>query len=281
MAERTDPAGRGISVLITLLNDPRVVRTLASLAQQELKPSEVLVADGGSSDGSAEAARRFDLPGLRVVKLPGSVAATRNRALDLLSGETVAFLDADEVAPPHWLRELTGPIVRGDADFTGGPTRPLGPARSAAEAYVNAFDEWFYRELVPRDITMLPMGNSAWRTDLLRSIGGFDERLALGGEDYDVNLRAIRAGYRGLFVPGAWVYHDQSRLDTPRKVIRRRYRYSAGATMAYIKNGVLLQKMGSAARAARGFHHPLEDLSRLIMPIALVHGALAYGLRRG
>ncbi len=279
MAQETE-ALQGITVLITLLNDSRVTRTLESLAQQEFPPSEILVADGGSTDGSAVAARRLPVPGLRVVELPGSVAATRNQALGQLTGDIVAFLDADEIAPPGWLRELTAPILRGKADFTGGPTKPLGPPRSPAEKYLNAFDEWFYRELVPRDITMLPMGNSAWRIDLLRSIGGFDERLALGGEDYDVNLRALSAGYRGLLVPSAWVYHDQSRLDTRGKVLRRRYHYSAGATMAYLKNGVLWSKLRSAGGTAIRFRHPLELLNRLVMPVALLHGVLAWGLRR-
>ncbi len=267
-------------MLITLLNDPRVVRSLESLAHQELQPSEILVADGGSRDGSVEAARRFPFDRIRVEAIPGSVAVTRNHALGLLKGSIVAFLDADEVAPPEWLRELTGPIMRGEADFTGGPTKPLGSPRSRAEAYLNAFDAWFYRELVPRDITLLPMGNTAWRTDLLRSIGGFDGRLTWGGEDYDVNLRAVQIGSRGLFVPSAWVYHDQSRLNTARKVLRRRYRYSVGATMAYLKNGVLWRKAFPAVGTSIAFHHPLERLNLLIMPAAFVHGSLAWALRR-
>lgn len=278
MSQEKPPAET--SVLITLLNDPRVVRSLESLARQELPPSEILVADGGSTDGSAEAARGFPGDRVQVVEVPGSVAVTRNRALHLLRGEVIAFLDADEVAPPQWLRELTDPILQGEADFTGGPTLPLGPPASRAEEYLNTFDAWFYRELVPRDITLLPMGNSAWRADLLRSIGGFDERLAWGGEDYDVNLRAVGAGFRGRFVPEAWVYHDQSRLNTARKILRRRYRYGVGATMAYLKNGVLRRKAFPAVGTSLGFRHPLERLNLVIMPMAFVHGSLAWGLRR-
>jgi glycosyltransferase involved in cell wall biosynthesis len=278
VGQETGPGG--VSVLITLLNDPRVARSLESLSKQELPPSEILVADGGSTDGSTETARRFIDGRVRVEVIPGSVAVTRNRALRLLEGSIVAFLDADEVAPSQWLRALTEPIRRGEADFTGGPTLPIGQAGNPMEAYLNAFDGWLYGDLVPRDITMLPMGNSAWRVDLLRSIGGFDERLAWGGEDYDVNLRAVARGYRGLFVPGAWVYHDQSRLNTRRKILRRRYRYSVGATMAYLKNGVLSRKAFPALSSVRTFRHPMERLNLLIMPVALVHGVMAWGFRR-
>ncbi len=275
--------GAGVTVLITLLNDQRVLATLRSLVDQQPSLAEVLVADGGSRPRLLEEVRAslasLGLPG-RVVGLPGSVARTRNRALPLVEGEIVAFIDADEAAPLGWLPTLTSPILRGDADFTGGPTKPHGEPRSSYERYLNAFDAWLYAAMVARDITFLPMGNSAWRTSLLRAIGGVDERLHLGGEDYDVTLRAVAAGYRGLYVPEAWVYHDQSHLDSLGKLIRRRYRYSVGAVMAYRKNRVLRSKSLPAAISFSDFRHPLEYLDILIKPLALVHGTIAWS-RRG
>lgn len=268
-----------VTVLITLLNDPRVLRTLESLANQQLQPFELLVADGGSPApflaGVKARLGSLELPG-RVEVLPGSVAQSRNRALPLVESEVVAFLDADEVAPPGWLAALAAPLQR--ADFTGGPTRPLAEPRNACERYVSAFDEWFYRNVVASDITFLPMGNSAWKITLLKSIGGFDERFREGGEDYDANLRAVAAGYKGLFVPEAWVYHDQSHLNSFPKIVGRKYRYSVGATMAYRKNRVLRSKVFSAATG--GFRHPLEVVDLLVKPVALIHGTLAWA-RRG
>ena len=125
---------------------------------------------------------------------------------------------------------------------------------------------------VARDLTKLPMGNSAWRLDALRAAGGFDARLAWGGEDYDVNLRVHQAGHRGAFVPDAWVYHDQSGRTTLRRLLRRKYRYNVGATMAYLKNGVLRAKMRDAARTTVAFRHPYERWNLLVQPLALVSG---------
>lgn len=274
----------GVTVLITLLDDARVVETLKSLWGQQPSPLEVLVADGGSSPQVLGDVRTtldsLGFPG-RLEILPGSIARTRNLALPMAKGDIVAFIDADEVAPEGWLAYLTAPIVGGEADFTGGPTRPLAEPRSWYEGYLNAFDAWFYGAVVARDITTLPMGNSAWRTEVLRRIGGFDERLSLGGEDYDVSLRAAAGGFRGLFVPDAWVFHDQSHLDSLGKLLRRKYRYSVGATMAYRKNGVLRRKAIPAAATARHFRHPLEYISLPLKPIALVHGIIAWALRGG
>lgn len=266
-----------MTVLITLLNDARVERTLDSLSEQTRLPDAILVADGGSTDGSLDVARAFarEHPDLhvRVEHHAGSVAQTRNSALASLDAtDVVVFLDADQMAPPHWLATLVAPIEGGRAAFTGGPTRPIAPPRDKGEAYLNEFEAWFYPNVVEHDLTKLPMGNSAWRLDVLREAGGFDPRLAWGGEDWDVNIRVHKAGHEGEYARDAWVYHDQGGRTTLRRVLRRKYRYNVGATMAYLKNGVLSEKMGGAVRTTVAFRHPYERWNLLIQPVALAKG---------
>lgn len=262
------------SVVITHLNDVRVKRAVESALSQE-GVLEVVVADGGSGapllaelEASFERDRRF-----RVLRVPGSVAESRNEALPSLRGEIVAFLDADEVAPKGWLAALTGPIVAGRAEFSGGPTRPLSPPRSAAERFLNREEERLYAR-VAGDLALLPMGNSAWRRDLLVRIGGFDPRLAFGGEDYDVNLRALGSGARGVFVKEAWVHHDQSHLDSFGKVLRRRRRYYFGAATAYLKNRRAGARVGRSAAGFRVRHW--IDLADLWMKPAALFRAYRY-----
>lgn len=256
------------SVLVTHLNDPRVKRAVASaLAQPGVL--EVVVADGGSRmemladlAASFERDRRF-----RVLHVPGSVAESRNEALPRLRGDVVAFLDADQVAPSGWLDALGSPIEAGRADFTGGPTRPMAPPKSAAERFVNREEERLYAR-VRQDMALLPMGNSAWRRDLLGRIGGFDPRLAFGGEDYDVNLRALGSGARGEFVEQAWVHHDQSHLDSFGKVLQRRRKYYFGAATAYLKNRGSASRVGRAAARLR-IRHWIDLCDLWMKPVAL------------
>ncbi|MHB8604308.1 MAG: glycosyltransferase family 2 protein [Thermoplasmatota archaeon] len=254
-----------IAVLVTQLNDERALRALDSLAAQSRKPDFVLVADGGSR---AELVARMSarLAGWGAVEAhPGSVAETRASALASLAAfEVVAFLDSDEVAPAGWLAALVAPIEADRADFTGGPTRPFAPAKSKTERYLNDFEAWFYPNVVARDIARLPMGNSAWRRASLAALG-FDRRLARGGEDYDVNLRAVASGMRGTLVPDAWVYHDQSGLDSFRKLVRRKWRYNVGGALAYLKNG----RLGERARTRARFHHRYEWVNPALQPAAL------------
>lgn len=262
-----------VTVLVTLLNDQRVARTLDSLLAQTRRPDAVLVADGGSTEENLAPARAFAAAHewARVEHHPGSVAETRNSALaSLKDTEIVVFLDSDQVAPPDWLARLVAPLEAGVADFAGGPTKPLGPPRGKGEAYLNDFEAWFYPNVVAHDLTKLPMGNSAWRLSVLREVGGFDPRLTWGGEDYDVNLRVHQAGHRGAYVPEAWVHHDQGGRNDLRRLLRRKYRYNVGATMAYMKNGVLREKMRSAAKNTVAFKHPYERWNLVIQPLALL-----------
>lgn len=268
------------TVLVTQFNDIRVTRALDSLLTQTRRPDAVLVADGGSRADVLDAMRRWagahpELA-VRIEAHAGSVAGTRASALRSLAGKTdvLAFLDTDEVAPPGWLAALVAPIEEGRADFTGGPTRPLGPPASEGERYLNEFEAWFYPNVVARDMTKLPMGNSAWRLAKLLEVGGFDERLRWGGEDYDLNLRVTRAGGRGVYVPEAWVHHDQSGRNDLRSILRRKYRYNVGAALAYMKNGVLRERMRASATGK--FRHRYETWNVLIQPLAL---ARAFTLR--
>lgn len=158
--------------------------------------------------------------------------------------------------------------------MTGGPTRPFAEPVSPGEAYLNDFEAWFYPNVVAHDMTKLPMGNSAWRVSTLARAGGFDARLRWGGEDYDVNIRVKREGGRATYVPEAWVHHDQSGRNDLTSILRRKYRYNVGAALAYMKNGVLREKMRATTQAR--FRHPYERWNLVIQPLALLR---ALGLR--
>lgn len=270
-----------IVVIITLLNDKRFERTIKSLLEQTMMPEKIIIADGGSTGGSFELAKEYEKKygNIKVLSLPGSITETRNKLLKEVKGDVIVFIDADEVAPKHWLKSLISPIINGEADFTGGPTKPLSEAKSNAEKYVNDFDDWFYKNVVSNDITMLPMGNSAWSKKVFDGIGGIDEELTWDAEDYDVNIRAVNAGFEGRFVPEAWTYHDQSHLNTMKKIIRRKYRYCVGATMVYLKNKMLRKKADQAVKTSVRFHHPYEWIGLIIKPVALIRGVIAWKLR--
>ena len=92
-----------ISVIVPVRNAmPYLVEALASIEQQTLRPCEVIVVDGGSTDGSRQAAAAA--PGVTLVQQSGrGLAHARNEGLAQAHGDLIAFLDADDFWAAQWL----------------------------------------------------------------------------------------------------------------------------------------------------------------------------------
>jgi glycosyltransferase involved in cell wall biosynthesis len=94
-----------ISVVIPALNDSAMLSgCLDSLAAQTRPPDEIVVVDNGSTDDTAEVARRA---GARVIDEPqrGIPAATA-AGFDAARGTVIGRLDADSRPAPNWVAEL-------------------------------------------------------------------------------------------------------------------------------------------------------------------------------
>lgn len=94
-------------------------RLLHSLAAQTHPPDEVVICDGGSTDGTPDRIRALAaeladrLPGVRVLVEPGAnISRGRNLAITAAAGPVVAVTDAGVRLDPRWLEELTLPWAR-------------------------------------------------------------------------------------------------------------------------------------------------------------------------
>ena len=188
---------------------------------------EVLVVDGSPNSETADLVRsRFSA--VRYLRLPrGGLAVARNRGLLDARGEIVAYTDDDVVVDPQWLSEHVGRLIT-DAKLacsTGLPF-PLELATPAqlwfeeSGGYVAGFEPRLL-ELATRDRrSLLPWAtgkigagvNMAWRTSVLREIGGNDVTLdRTAGEDLALFFDALCAGYRIAYEPRAIVFHEHRR----------------------------------------------------------------------
>lgn len=88
---------RRISVLVPVFDAERYLgEALDSALSQSVPPSEVVVVDDGSRDGSLRVAASFG-ERVRVVRQPhAGIGAARNRLVSEASGDWLAFLDADD-----------------------------------------------------------------------------------------------------------------------------------------------------------------------------------------
>lgn len=230
---------------------PHVGAFLASVAAQTRPPGEVIVVDGGSTDGTVGILRRA--PGLTLIEEPGAnIARGRNMAVRAAAHEAIAVSDADCVLDPAWLERLVEPLEPG-ADMSMGVYRPLaGTFFEECAAAVSIKDPEEVRE-----DTFLPSARSvAFRREAFERAGGCPEWMALG-EDMYLNHR-----WRDLGV----------RMDLAREaVVGRRPRHDLVSSWRHFA--------GYAEHDARGGMHGGRHALRFA-----VYGALVVALasrRRG
>src|SRR5947207_13768315 len=105
-----------ISVIIPVRNGATLLEgCLRSVLTQDHPRDrfDVLVVDNGSTDGSADVARRFGLSPL-LEPQPGAANA-RNRGLAAAKGEIIAFTDVDCEVAPTWLTALVRALADTEA----------------------------------------------------------------------------------------------------------------------------------------------------------------------
>jgi glycosyltransferase involved in cell wall biosynthesis len=215
-----------ISLVGTVLNGADHVEAfLESLAAQTLAPDEVVIVDGGSTDGTADLLRRAD--GVTVIERPGAnIARGRNVAVAAAAHDVLAVADVDCVLEPDWLRHLVLPLDEG-ADVSMGFYAPI--AEGLLQECVAAVNLPLHAgEVDPR--RFMPSARSvAFRRDALEAVGGYPEWLAIG-EDMWVNHRWRELGLDMRFAPDAvvrWRLRD-SLADTWAQY----FRYARGDAQA-------------------------------------------------
>lgn len=209
----------GISVISTVRDDREGTREmLRALEAQTRPPDEVVVVDGGSSDGTYELLEgwsRERLP-LRVLRAPGTnISAGRNVAVEAARNEWIACTDGGCRPVPEWLESIAR--ARGRADLLTGVFTVDG--QTAFERVVavthypdpaeierpNALVSLSHRLFGRRFEASHAGGRSmAFTKTTWRSVGGFPEGV-YAGEDQAFSLALVRQGWRAMLLPEATV----------------------------------------------------------------------------
>jgi glycosyltransferase involved in cell wall biosynthesis len=91
-----------VSVIIPVYNCEKYLgEAIESVLAQTYKPIEVIVADDGSTDRTADAAKHFGNSIRYDFDLHSGTGATRNRGVNIAQGNFLAFLDADDL----WVKD--------------------------------------------------------------------------------------------------------------------------------------------------------------------------------
>jgi len=213
-----------VSVVVTVLNEARSLpRLLDSLAAQVRQPEEVVVCDGGSTDGTLELLNAEDRFDLRILERPGAnISQGRNAAIHAATGDVVAVTDAGVRLDPVWLDRIVEPLEEDRARVAGGFFRP--DPQSLFEVAMGATVLPELRDI--RAERFLPSSRSvAFFKAAWKEVGGYPEWLDYC-EDliFDLRLRSRYGPF--VLVPEALVYFR------PRPSLRafflQYYRYARG-----------------------------------------------------
>lgn len=190
-----DGVSPAVSVVVPCYNGGRFLDTLmASLARQTLRDFEVILVDDGSTD-SETLHKLAALEGqARIIhQANGGPSAARNAGIRAARADILFMLDCDDTVEPIFLEE-TVPLLQQAAPDVGMVVTNLqlvGAETGVVTRYFNRFDLLFTNTL---------SAGLVLRKAACLAVGGYDEAMRDGYEDWDFSLRLADAGYRCLEV---------------------------------------------------------------------------------
>jgi GT2 family glycosyltransferase len=206
-----EPSGL-VSVAVATYNRPRELRRcLSSVVRQTHQPAEILVIDDHSPE-SAYRGIENEFRGVKHIRLPrrmGYIFA-RNLAIETAVGDWILMLDDDaELTAETALEELSSFVEKYPRAgvFALNITGPGGePA-------------WDVRRDPFSTATHTGCG-CLLRKAAVREVGLYGEVFQFMGEEEDLSLRLLDAGWSTVALPAVVVYHAQSPLNRDWRRVR-------------------------------------------------------------
>lgn len=172
-----------VSVVVTVLNESdNIVRLINALLTQSAEPEEIIIVDGGSSDGTYKKLKNLaeKHPSLKVFQKKGNRSVGRNFAISKSASNLIAITDAGCVTEKNWLENLIKSAERSGAKVVAGYYQAAAGSvfQQAVAPYALVMPEKINPEsFLPATRSMLIA------KETFKDLGGFAENLS-DNEDY-------------------------------------------------------------------------------------------------
>jgi N-acetylglucosaminyl-diphospho-decaprenol L-rhamnosyltransferase len=187
------------------------------------EPATVIVVDNGSTDGTPERVRD-EFPGVRLVELSENAGFGRavNAGVAAGAGEALILVNNDVVVEPGFVHAITAPLADPAVGMVAGLTTI--PGSGEVDGFGIELDRGLAaynrgRRGAPLGRLAMPSGGAAaYRRSAFAAVGGFDPALFAYGEDVDLGLRLLAAGWRAAAAPDARGVHlggATAQVDSP------------------------------------------------------------------
>jgi glycosyltransferase involved in cell wall biosynthesis len=233
---------------------------------------EVIVVDNDEASGSRSIVEThtpsFPVPLRYISERARGACNARNAGIAAARGRVIAFCDDDVVPQPEWLSHLVQPVIDGQWDGAAGRVDLAWEAPrpkwldDSLTSYLSAYSPHDASQDLHAEDFLLT-ANAAFRTDLLRRIGGMDPVLGprsgvpMVNDDVDLYRRFRAAGGQVGYIPGAVVVHELPAHRLRRSYLIRRL-YAQG------RSDFRLERAYFLASTTRGLKSALQELMRAL-----------------
>ena len=190
-----------ISIVTVVFNNRDTIEAaIQSVLAQTHREIELIVIDGGSTDGTREVLARYESSiAILVSERDDCIYHALNKGIDLASGEAIGFLHSDDLfADKFAIERVVSALADPTVDAAYGDlvyVRKLDPTR-----VVRYWRAGTYQPELLRRGWMPPHPTFYARRALYRRLGGFEVSLRIAG-DYDCMLRFLVAGAKIAYIP--------------------------------------------------------------------------------
>ena len=204
-----------ISVLMPCFNHGAWIgEALTSVQAQTFQDFEIVIVDDGSTDpATLRTLEAIDIPNARVLKTANrGLPAARNHAAAHARGEIFCALDSDDRLADTWFEKAIAVLdSRPDVSFVSHWLETFGD------------EQWTWK---PErcDLQALLLRNTVNGAALVRrtafeAVGGYDESMRRGCEDWDFWLRLVEAGHQGIIIPEVLFYYRRHASSMSRGMV--------------------------------------------------------------
>ncbi len=255
-----------ISVICPVFNEAAYIDQLLGFMQRAtVRPAEIWLVDGGSTDGTVEKIREWQkrIPELRLLHNPKQyVPFALNLAIPRCTGDIIVRLDAHTEYADDYFEKILDGFKRSGADVVGGPMRPVG-VKVVQRGVAIATSDWFgignsrfHFDQYEGWVDSVYLG--AWRREVFRQAGFFDESL-IRNQDDEFHYRLRDLGFTIYLYPDIKSFYYPR--DSFKKLFRQYFQYG-------LYKPLVLQKVKSSVQ----WRHLVPSLFVLYLVALMVLG---------
>lgn len=212
-------AEKKISIIIPCYNDHLFIEQAVDSALAQTWPDkEIIVVDDGSNEQTKNKLRFLE-PKIEklIIQNNKGVSAARNKGIELASGEYIMVLDSDDYFDPEFSKKAVEIFLQ-NAEV------------KLVTCYSNWFDEKSNKIFKPsggkaEDLLLnnIAMGSSMFRKRDWEEVGGYDEKMLKGYEDWEFYIRLLKTGGHAEVIPEVLFNYRNKQNSRNKKANLARY----------------------------------------------------------